>query len=283
MPPYRRSFKRLKTSSKAWSRGYGFGSRAATRSRSWVTATRASRVTTRSRTIPLDARIASLEGMIETKHGQWTSANNIAIPHNNTIVISKDDGGVLNPFQCSQGVGDPMSGNSFQRIGDKITIRGMRITGFFEGALARSKVHFRVMLIRGAKGETFNRSTIFRNVSDNKMLDMINTERFTVVWQRKFNVQPPGYVTGDVNAAGEATATSARPGITGNRIINAWIPGRKFGPRGTITYEDASQTQVKFYDYRFVVLAYDWFGTPQDVNNVGRVNEFYSMLYYKDA
>lgn len=220
--------------------------------------------------------------MIETKHGQWTSGNNIALPHNNILVITKDDGGVLNPFQSSQGVGDPMSGNNFQRIGDKITIRGMRVTGFFEGALSRSKVYFRVMLIRGAKGETFNRANLFRNVSDNKMLDMMNTERFTVVWQKIFTVSPPNPGAATVNAAGEP-ATQAPSGVTGNKIIRAWIPGRKFGPGGTIRYEDASQTQVKFYDYRFVVLAYDWYGTPQDANNVGRINEFYSMLYYKDA
>lgn len=232
---------------------------------------------------PMSSRISSLESMIETKHGQWTSANNIGIAHNNVTVVTKDDGGVLNPFQSSQGAGESMVANSFQRVGDKITVKGMLVRGFYEGALARSKVYFRIMLIKGAKGETFNRANLFKGMSDNKMIDQINTERFSVVWQKIFNVQPPGYVTGDVNAAGEATAVSARPGITGNRIIKAWIPGRKFGRKGVIQYEDASNTQVKFYDYRFVVLCYDWYGTPQDVNTVGRINEMYSTLYFKDA
>lgn len=224
--------------------------------------------------------------MIETKHGQWTSGNDIKLPHNNTLVVTKDDGGPLNPFQCTQGLVDPMGANNFQRIGDKISVRGMLVKGFFEGALARSKVYFRVMLIRGAKGETFNRANLFKGMSDNKMLDQINTERFSVVWQKIFTVTPPNSVaTGVVPPLqpGAGQTTGLTTGITGNRIFKAWIPGRKFGRDGTITYEDSSQTQVKFFDYRFVVLAYDWYGTPQDANNVGVINEMYSCVYYKDA
>ena len=113
---------------------------------------------------------------------------------------------------------------------------------------------------------------------------MINTERYTVVWQTKFNVTPPNAVAASVSTIPpDGTTVNANIGITGNRIINAFIPGRKFGRDGTIRYENSSTAQVKFYDYRLVVLAYDWFGTPQDVNNVGRINELYTCIYYKDA
>lgn len=174
-----------------------------------------------------------------------------------------------------------MMRDSGSRIGDQITMKGMRITGMFEGALGRSKVFFRLMLIKMAKGDTLSRGTLFQGKSDNKMLDLINTERYTVVWQKKFNVSPPNAVATTVNAAGEAG--DGRVGITGNKIITAWIPGRKFGKGGIVRYENGSDFQVKFYDYRFVILAYDWYGTPQDVNTVGRINEFYSNIYYKDA
>ena len=229
----------------------------------------------------MSQRVTQLYRMIETKQSQWASANNIAIAHNNLILINKDDGGPLNPFQLVQGTGDPMAINSGNRIGDRISLKGMLIKGFFEGALNRSKVHFRVMLLRGAKGETFSRANCFQGKSDNKMLDMLNTDRFTCVWQTRFSVSPPNAAPQTVNVAGETL--DARIGITGNRIINAWIPGRKFGKGGNIQYEDASTSQIKFYDYRFMVLAYDWYGTPQDANTVGRVNEMYSLCYYKDA
>lgn len=229
----------------------------------------------------LSSRVTQLYRMIETKHGQWCSANNIAIAHNNITLVLKDDGGPLNPFQMSQGVGDPMSANNAQRIGDRISVKGLQIRGFFEGALNRSKVYFRVMLVKSPKGETPTRATLFRGMSDNKMIDSTNSERFTIVWQKIFNVTPPNSVAQNADAAGQTL--DARIGMTGNRIIKAWIPGRKFGRGGNLQYEDGATAQLKFFDYRFFVLAYDWYGTPQDINTVGRINEMYTTLYFKDA
>lgn len=281
MPPYKRS--RVSTSRAAAT---------AVRVGNWKSVAAAGRARRNSRAVRnalgikgynglMLSRVSRLESMIETKEGQWTSANNIGIEHNNVKTITKDDTGVLNPFQSVQGTGDPMNKDGMARVGDKVSIKGMLVKGMVEGALSRSRVYFRIMLIRAAKGDTINRSTLFKGKSDNKMLDQINTERFTVVWQRIFNVSPPNSAPTAVDLAGVPTGTV--PGTTGSRIFKAWIPGRKFGRNGTIQYEDGSATQVKFYDYRFVVLAYDWYGTPQDVNTVGRVNEMYSVLYYKDA
>lgn len=230
----------------------------------------------------LSKRIASLTRSIETKEGQWTSANNIGIAHNNITLILKSDGGPLNPFQSANGTADPMDRNQMQRIGDQINVKGMMIKGFFEGALQRSKVYFRVMLVKFARGDTPTRATLFKNDSDNKMLDVINTERYTVVWQKIFNMSPPNPPPNTVSLTGVAEP-GVLAGVTGNRIIKAWIPGRKFGKGGNVQYTDASASDLKFFDYRFYVLAYDWYGTPQDVNVVGRVNSMFSKVYYKDA
>jgi hypothetical protein len=37
------------------------------------------------------------------------------------------------------------------------------------------------MLIKGAKAGTFDRTTIFKSDSINKMMDVVNTESFTVI------------------------------------------------------------------------------------------------------
>lgn len=247
------------------------------RSRSRVSSVRSAP----SRSLSSSSRISRLESMIETKEGQWSSANNIGIEHNNVKIITKDDTGVLNPFQSVNGTNDPMNKDGMARIGDKISVKGMLVKGMVEGALNRSKVYFRIMLIRAAKADTISRTTLFKGKSDNKMLDQINTERFTVVWQKIFTVSPPNAAPTTVDLAG--VPSGSVPGITGNRIFKAWIPGYKFGRGGNLRYEDGSATQVKFYDYRFVVLAYDWYGTPQDVNNVGVLNEMYTKMYFKDA
>jgi len=245
---------------------------------------RASRASYRkSKMARLSKQVSRITKTIETKESQWKTSANVGIEHNNVEVLLKPDGGQLNPFQTILGVNDPMSSNSTDgsRIGDEITVKGLKITGFFEGALSRSKVYFRLMLIKCAKGDTINRANLFQGKSDNKMIDMINNERFTVVWQKRFNVAPPNSTAQSVNAAGETE--DARIGITGNRIINAYIPGRKFGRSGVLKYENANSAQVKFYDYRLVCMAYDWYGTPQDANTVGRINELYTVCYFKDA
>jgi hypothetical protein len=77
------------------------------------------------------------DSTIETKEAQWKTPSNLGIEHNNVEILLKGDGGPLNPFQTGSGTDDPMRANSGSRIGDQITIRGLKIMGFFEGALNR--------------------------------------------------------------------------------------------------------------------------------------------------
>ena len=97
-------------------------------------------------------RVNRVLRMIETKEAQWKTPSNVAVAHNNTFVLLKGDGGVLNPFQTLSGTEDSMGQNTGSRIGDQISIKGVKVCGMFEGALGRSKVHFRLMLIKSAKG-----------------------------------------------------------------------------------------------------------------------------------
>jgi len=225
------------------------------------------------------ARIAArgvqrLTRMIETKETAQTQAVATSLPHNNITLLS------INPFVTNLGVGDPMAGTG-NRIGDSISVSGLLIKGFMENALSRSHVHYRIMLVRGAKGETFDRTSLFKGIVDNKIIDQMNTERFTIVASKRMTINCTNNAPSSLNINGTVSTGNAA-GISG-RPFSLWIPGKKFGRDGVIKYQDASTSQVKFYDYRIVVLAYDWYGTPQDVNNVGLINSFYTKLYYKDA
>jgi len=219
------------------------------------------------------AGVSRLESMIETKEGTRRIVNT-QCPHNNVLLLS------INPFELPNGVADEMVQNSGQRIGDRITVRGLMVKAFLENSLGRSKVYWRIILLRAPKGDGFNRADVFRNSSSNKMIDQVNTERYTIIKQKIFNIQSTQAAPTGVGANGVPTST----GLSGiaTRTLSMWIPGTKFGRNGNVQYENQSQ-QVKFYDYRFVVLCYDWYGTPQDVNNVGFINEFYTKLYFKDA
>lgn len=231
----------------------------------------------------VDKRVDILYRMIETKEGQYSSAKNVGLPHNQTYVVQKADATDLNLFQSLQQANDPMNQNNFNRIGDKISVKGVKVKGFVECAANRPKVFFRIMLLRCPRGQAPTRvNGLFKDDSNNKMIDCINTEKFGIIWQTTFNCTASNPITaGAVGVPGEPAASTT--GGVGTRIFSAWIPGRKFGRNGIITYEDSSTTNVKYYDYRFVILTYDWYGTPQDVNNVGKLNEMYSKVYFKDA
>ena len=227
------------------------------------------------------SKVNNLYRMIETKECTWSLESTRSplvqnfMSHNNVTLWSQ------NPFQISQGAADQMqTGNQVNRIGDRITVKGMMCKGFFENALSRPKVFYRVMLIRCAKGDTIDRGTLFKGNCANKMIDQVNTERFTIVAQKQFTIDSSNTVTTNVDASGQPYA-DGRSGI-GTRTFKMWIPGSKFGNNGNIQYENGSY-QLKFFDYRFVFVAYDWFGTPQDVNNVGLINTFYTKVYFKDA
>lgn len=236
-------------------------------------------------------RVNALTRMIETKESSRTGTINLGLEHNQIIVFGSYNQAdyprtlvsVCNPFSTAQAADDPMGGVG-GRIGDQISVKGLMIMAFLENALSRSKVFYRIMLLRGAKGETFDRATIFKGSSNNKMIDQVNNERFSIVAQKIFTVQCSNQAPNGVTASGTGSQNSVQDvGMNSGRVIKMWIPGYKFGRNGNVQYENGSPTQVKFYDYRICILAYDWYGTPQDVNTVGRVNEMYTKLYYKDA
>lgn len=229
------------------------------------------------------ARVNNLTRMIETKEATWTSNVNVQLPHNNTYVV-QGTGGALNPLRCTNGTDEPMGGNTGSRIGDKISIKGLSIRGMVECAWSRAKVYFRIMLVKCPRGVTPDRaSPLFKGCSTNKMIDTVNTEKFTILWQQTFNVSvsnpaPTGTIP-NINGV----PSGATPAGLGTKTFKAWIPGRKFGRGGVVTYEDTSSINPKFFDYRIVILCYDWYGTPADINNVGVLNEMYTKLYFKDA
>lgn len=233
--------------------------------------------------VRIGRQVSSLRKMIETKeitHG--ISSTNIA--HNNiTVFMDRDSALQFNPFRLSQGAADTDSHQNVggNRIGDSISVKGMKIKMFLENSLGRAKVYFRLMLLRGPRGVVPSRANLFKGRSDNKMLDGLDTKQWTIMWQKECNVSTVNSAPLTVGLSG--VPTTGTPAGNATRIVTAWIPGRRFGRSGVIQYEQGSTSNVKFFDYTLVALAYDWYGTPQDVNNVGLLNEAYSTIYFKDA
>lgn len=245
---------------------------------SWAKAKRARKSYKRQ----LSARVARIERSIETKEG-CRRVTNFQCAHNNLTVLNDQDGNVFNPFISAQGATDPMASGGMVRIGDSIQLLGLKFKFFVEASLGRAKVYFRIMLIKMAKGDTLNRANFFKNAADNKMIDQYNRERFTIVAQKIVNVYASNPVAQTLVPLTGLPATTTAAGLTGNKIVSMWVPGKKFGRGGVLQYENNSTNQLKFFDYRVAVVAYDWYGTPQDTNNVGFINDGYVKLYFKDA
>lgn len=241
--------------------------------------------------VTLASRVAALTRQIETKEGQWKTGLNQGLTHNNVNIITAPGNGqaFLNPFTLFVGASDNDQGNgNGQRIGDEITVQSVAFYAFLECALQRPKVYFRFMLVRCAKGDLPTRATLFKGNAGNKMIDEINTERFTIVASKIFNVaasNPIANTTTELTGVPLSAPNIAGdyPGGIGTRIMRVTIPGRKFGRGGVIKYENGLTNQVKFYDYVPLFIVYDWYGTPQDLNTVGRINELYCKIRFKDA
>lgn len=233
-------------------------------------------------------KINNLYRMIENKHFTWRTSPNVGMAHNYIQVLQLQSGGDLNPFRSVNGTDDPM-GTGGTRIGDMVKATGLLIRGMFENALERTRVHYRVMLVKMAKGDVLTDATFWQGITGNRLIDQVNTERYTIIAQKMFtiNTSNAGQASSvGTNGAAYTSATSSTwYGGMGTKTFKMWIPGRKFGPDGRVHFENNSQGQVKFFDYRIVVLCYDWYGTPMTptANTVGRVNELYTKLYFKDA
>lgn len=239
---------------------------------------------TRGLSTALVQRVNTLTRLIETKEGQWSSAVNVQLPHNNTYVVQMTAGGALNPLRCTNGADDPMGANTASRIGDQITIKGLAIRGMVENAFGRSKVYFRIMLVKCPRGVTPDRaSPLFKGCSGNKMIDTVNTEKFSILWQKIFTVTTSNSAPTAILPNTNGVPSAGTPAGVGTRVFKAWVPGKKFGRGGNIRFEDTSSINPKFFDYRIVILCYDWYGTPADINNVGVLNEMYTKMYFKDA
>lgn len=216
---------------------------------------------------------------IETKQSCYSSSDGTEIAHNNFITLSN------RLLSTTQGITDPQTTDSLNRIGDSINLKGVSIKVMVEANERYSDVTFRLLVVKTARNVTPTRATLFNGLSGNKMIDTLNTEKFTVLAQKYFKIKAgntgissASYSGGYDNIGSTNAATYSRP----TRVVKLWIPGTKFARSGIITYEDGT-SNVKFFDYHVLLYAYSNYTTLQDVFNVGRLNDFVSVMYYKDA
>lgn len=229
---------------------------------------------------------------IETKQATRTSVDGVEIFHNNFTTL---ENGTL--LATAQGVTDTHAENTISnRIGDEVNLRGVSIKLMAELNERYSDVTHRLMVIKCARGDTPTRASLFNGLTGNKMLDTVNTERYTIIAQKWFKIKAPnaslpsstevisGIPPADIKAGVYYhNSSNPQPALSrATRIIKLWIPGRKFTRSGVLKYNDQATT-VKFFDYHVVLYAYSNYSTDQDVWYVSRVNDYIKTMYFKDA
>jgi len=225
-------------------------------------------------------RLNRMTKTIETKSGTRTITDGTEMRHNNIYNISSTF------LQTTNGTMD-VENNIGQRIGDKITLSGVAFTMMLELNERYSDVTFRMFVVRSAKGDAPTSATLWEGASANKMLDTFNTERFTILFSKYVKMTAPnmGMSQAGAQAIGSGFTTGTPELSRATRIVKFYIPGSKFTKNRIIQYENGT-TQVKFFDYHFMMYAYSNFSTVDAgvvAYNVGRLNDCFIKMYYKDA
>jgi len=152
-----------------------------------------------------------------------------------------------------------------------------------------SDVTFRMMVVRSAKGDTPTNTTLWNGASGNKMLESFNTERFTILHSKYIKMRAPnmavnGQAPGNqITVSGFTVGTTVEQQSRATRIVRFNVPGKRFARNGILQYENGT-VQTKFFDYHFIIYAYSNFSTSELLGfNVGRLNDCFITLHYKDG
>ena len=224
----------------------------------------------------LNRRVTALSRTVETKSGVRQINDGQEYLHNTLYTVST---GFLG---TNQGAVD-QENSTGNRIGDKITLVGVSFKMMVELNERYSDVTFRIFVVRSAKGDTPTTSTLWQGASGNKMLDTFNTERYSVLFSKYVKIIAPnqGNVPNLIQEIGSGFQVGTNVISRATRIVKFLIPGKKFTRNGILQYENGTP-QTKFFDYHFMIYAYSNFSTTE-VFNVGRLNDCFIKMHYKDA
>lgn len=225
----------------------------------------------------------ALQRNIETKSACVTASDYTQIGHNS--FVSPDSGTLL---ATTQGVADPNNTNVLCRIGDQINLQNISIRMMFELNERYSDVTYRILVVKASKGDTVDANTLFVGLSGNKMLDRLNRERFTILYEKWGKIRAPNNSVGmdrgeQGTSSGVYYAGTSAPMSRATKIVKIYLSGKLFSKTGIIQYENAS-SQVKMYDYHLLVYAYSNYATSSALGyNVLAINDYVKEMYYKDA
>ena len=126
------------------------------------------------------SKLKSMTKTIKFESGSILAQDGQEIGHNGFVTITSS------LLRTGQGTAD-MDNCMRQRIGCQIRLSGVSIKCKMEHNERGSDVSFRILIVRCANGDTPTPSTLKQGNSSNKMIDTINTERYSIL-APKYNI-----------------------------------------------------------------------------------------------
>jgi len=200
-----------------------------------------------------------------------------------------------NPYITTPGVGDPSGAAdgttvSANRIGSEVLAKGVRYKIFVENNERFGQVKHRFLFVKCERGQLYDNASIWMGRTDNKLLDDINHEKITVLYDKTFTINAPNMFAFGSNPVedssleviphgtfhGFSNYISSQPG---SKIITIYVPYAKDNKPKKLVYND--QNQPKFFDYALLYMPYVVEHTSTTLN-VAKINDMSKVFYFKD-
>jgi len=234
---------------------------------------------------------ATINKEIETKHTITNFSDGQQYTHMGIHTLD------ANPYLTTPGVGDPSGAAngttvSANRVGSEVLAKGVRYKIFLQNNERFAQVKHRFLFIKCERGQLYDNTSIWMGRSDNKMLDDINHEKITVLYDKTFTINAPNliaYGAGSTqdgsSGVGHGTYNNSAAGVgilssqPGSKILTIYIPYAKDNKPKKLVYND--QNQPKFFDYAFLYMPYVVENTSTTLN-VATINDMSKVFYFKD-
>ncbi len=194
----------------------------------------------------------------ETKHAVLSYATR-ELYHNNSYQITS------NLIDVTQGVQDQTN-----RLGDEITLRGLKLYLKLESKYDRPNTNFRIVVARCRQGIAGSLSLPIKTISGNATFDPVDMEQLMKVHVNRT------YRFGDQNTFVDSTMGAANNNRT-THFRKIWIP------LNNVRYKFLNQNsnQGTAYNIACWVAAYDA-STELSTDNIGSI-QVIGELFFKDA
>lgn len=195
----------------------------------------------------------------EVKEAYTLVCTNQALNHNQVDNLDS------NVFYMTQGANGEHLSSSGIRIGQKIFVKGIKVSLMIESMQMRPQVTYWLYLIRRKDtpdNAITTKSDMFEGLSTTICMDYIDTERVHVLYCKKFVLKMPNNGTSKDMQAPQGWANEAEPdGISKATITNPQIIKKFYIPiNKQIRYldlQDVTGRPIASQHYQWVMISYD--------------------------